>query len=136
MSLLSPKQYSGTSNGALPLLLSSEAPETVVAAGTAGAPASVTTSTCYVALTATGNVYFQPSAAQPDIGHVKMFNQTAAFAATVLPGTNTVFKQGAVVKASVTLGTALTQYCWLQYTGKDSTGKYVYKIVNTNGTVA
>lgn len=136
MSLLSPKYYSGTSNGSLPLLLSSDAPETVTAAGTASAPASTTTGTCYVALAATGNVYFQPSASQPDPGHVKIFNQTAAFAATILPGTNTVFKQGTVVKASVTLGTALTQYCWLQYVGKDSTGKYVYKIVNTNGTVA
>jgi len=144
MSNLIASNYRATSTGFLPSLQSNEAIETLTTSLTVSpALTSVKGGLTTVASTGTAAgvtpVTFNP-AAIPPIGAIKEFIQmstTATNVCAITPNPTTVvfIKGSSTSVATVTLDVVLSQFARFQYVGVNGSGKLVYRLVSTNGTV-
>ena len=144
MSNLIATNYRASATGFLPSLQSNEAIETLTTSATSTPSlASVKGGLTTVASTGTAAgitpVTFTP-AVIPAIGAIKEFIQMSTTATNVCAITpnaaSVVFIKGASTSvATVTLDVVLSQFARFQFIGVNGSGKLVYRLLATNGTV-
>ena len=137
MSNLIATNYTASSTGYLPQLISPEIPENSVS--TVSTPQSATKgSSTFCNLSSSGIVNFTP-AVVPPLGAIKEFYQKSTGAiAGVKPLTNCVFVQGPANTpiVQVLFAAVPTQYARFQYIGLNAGGFQAYRLLATNGTVS
>jgi len=135
MSNLTATNYRASATGFLPQLYSPEIIETLAPAGTtASSTKGSATNVSFATAAAAGTLTFTP-AVTPPVGAIKEFYNTAAFQATITPGTNVALISGSgTVINTIVLANVVTQFAKLQYTGLNGSGKLVYRLISSNGT--